>query len=1110
MATGGMSWQYHNQKHFPSYGLPGSSDGSGADVQEMHLKMSKKIAQLTKVIYALNTKNDEHEAAMSALKDAHEEEMQQMLTETAAKIQQYRLKIGDELDLRRRIKNLEDCVGAFEREKKQALVEIDAHKRISAEREVNREREHEDKIKFMTRELEETKAAFLQRINDFESIVSNLEREKAKNMDSVTMDYKRQMEALRVQLDEQKKNWMIEKEELTNSHTIQAQTFEREISNLKEEIKKTIDDSEAKMEKAKSFYEHELAVLRSSSLSDDEVAMKWQQRENVLKEEFSKVETNLQKKIRELSNELDIQHEEVTHLQQQLKQSKSEATSTTDHVKDLRDQLSKLHQDYSASVDRVKYLEDELGASKSRAESQAADILRKSSIIGTLEAIKLTQEESIHDLEAQMKEIRRKYQELEAEKSALQNSQSDENGQLLQQLQTMSKRIESLNKEKSALQKQFKRDLEEMKISHEEELENLKQQFEKEANSMSKSREAEVTLMKSEAQEAMDKLLQEMQERVLREAAQFENDQAAAVAKVEAEKEILQRNLQQSQNEITRLRSLIEAHESGLGDASSHITSLKTRIDELEDEVKSSEARNNSKEATILELRTEFKGQAEIHNEQLSKLDHEHQEALEKNKREMDERWEERMRLKLEELQSRLSAHYLEERQRALSDLERVKDRELEASKAGWEDQIRQLTNQMSEMRQSFEAERREFERQMEVSKTDMTQAERKLRNEAQQAAADYSDKIDHLVESHKMALLALEQRKEDEMKSQESRLLSQHREEMHSQLRAQQIAIESVREKMKREKLEEFEMRESEFQQDMDELKSELSHQHASTLDDVTRQYETHLQTLKLELSQTLESKRRNEEKLNQKMEDLETDLRMSSVEGSKLRDKVTQQNEMMSTLNKELEQKGQEILRVRSEANLELRHREDELMRKFQAEQDRYEAESIRQKQAMVHEFNRATDALTDKISALNIALQEADERFERRESRPEDLDAINQLKDMVREREAHMQKLLDDKKFFQMELVNRETNFNKVFNTAPNVGVLNPRNKKKKGTAATAPPRFSSQFVSVPNLSSLEPALTGPNRLEPLRAGSNSPNGYNKPLQPTPPHHPKKFLR
>ena len=35
-------------------------------------------------------------------------------------------------------------------------------------------------------------------------------------------------------------------------------------------------------------------------------------------------------------------------------------------------------------------------------------------------------------------------------------------------------------------------------------------------------------------------------------------------------------------------------------------------------------------------------------------------------------------------------------------------------------------------------------------------------------------------------------------------------------------------------------------------------------------------------------------------------------------------------------------------------------------------------------------------------------------------------------------------DDKKYYQMELVNRETNFNKVFSSAPNVGVLDPRSK------------------------------------------------------------------
>lgn len=43
-------------------------------------------------------------------------------------------------------------------------------------------------------------------------------------------------------------------------------------------------------------------------------------------------------------------------------------------------------------------------------------------------------------------------------------------------------------------------------------------------------------------------------------------------------------------------------------------------------------------------------------------------------------------------------------------------------------------------------------------------------------------------------------------------------------------------------------------------------------------------------------------------------------------------------------------------------------------------------------------------------------------------------------------------DDKKFYQLELVNRETSFSKVFNTSPNVGVINPLIKVK----TTAPER------------------------------------------------------
>jgi hypothetical protein len=41
----------------------------------LHHKMSKKIAQLTKVIYHLNTKNENHEGELDSLADQYESEI---------------------------------------------------------------------------------------------------------------------------------------------------------------------------------------------------------------------------------------------------------------------------------------------------------------------------------------------------------------------------------------------------------------------------------------------------------------------------------------------------------------------------------------------------------------------------------------------------------------------------------------------------------------------------------------------------------------------------------------------------------------------------------------------------------------------------------------------------------------------------------------------------------------------------------------------------------------------------------------------------------------------------------------------------------------------------
>ena len=57
---------------------------------DLHHKMSKKIAQLTKVIYHLNTKNEDHQSELDVISSNHQLEIQQILRDAAARISKFK------------------------------------------------------------------------------------------------------------------------------------------------------------------------------------------------------------------------------------------------------------------------------------------------------------------------------------------------------------------------------------------------------------------------------------------------------------------------------------------------------------------------------------------------------------------------------------------------------------------------------------------------------------------------------------------------------------------------------------------------------------------------------------------------------------------------------------------------------------------------------------------------------------------------------------------------------------------------------------------------------------------------------------------------------------
>jgi hypothetical protein len=57
---------------------------------DLHHKMSKKIAQLTKVIYHLNTRNEDHQSELDNLSNNQNFEIQQILRDAAARITKFK------------------------------------------------------------------------------------------------------------------------------------------------------------------------------------------------------------------------------------------------------------------------------------------------------------------------------------------------------------------------------------------------------------------------------------------------------------------------------------------------------------------------------------------------------------------------------------------------------------------------------------------------------------------------------------------------------------------------------------------------------------------------------------------------------------------------------------------------------------------------------------------------------------------------------------------------------------------------------------------------------------------------------------------------------------
>ena len=79
--------------------------------------------------------------------------------------------------------------------------------------------------------------------------------------------------------------------------------------------------------------------------------------------------------------------------------------------------------------------------------------------------------------------------------------------------------------------------------------------------------------------------------------------------------------------------------------------------------------------------------------------------------------------------------------------------------------------------------------------------------------------------------------------------------------------------------------------------------------------------------------------------------------------------------------------------------------------------------------------------RIRLMQEEYDELKQLFDDRPSKEEDMRLIQKLQQLLEQREEELKRAWQELKFFKLELINRENNYNKMFNANPNIGILDP---------------------------------------------------------------------
>ncbi|XP_058028971.1 protein FAM184A isoform X5 [Ahaetulla prasina] len=990
MATPGMSWQqhYYSGNSSTSAGKFNTSSSSvmsshfGMEYnQDLHLKMSKKIAQLTKVIYALNTKNDEHEAAMQALKDAHEEEIQQILAETREKILQYKSKVSEEMDLKRKIQVLEESLEDHKKMKHQALTEFEAYKDRVEDMQLCAEAQHVQRVVTMSREVEEIRKKFEERLRSFIQLQLQFEKDKRSALEELKAAHRLEVQDLMKTHQNQNVSLSKGQEKMEELHRQDVEQLNVKLEELRIERKKLIEDYEGKLSKAQSFYEHELDTMKRSQMFTAESLKACKEKEVELRKEFQSQESVIRKNLGKLKTELQMAQDEAGALREKCQKLQVALSTSENSAQALQKQLDDVKEEEMSLLSKHKEVEIELAATRERLQQQATDLVLKASHVGMLQATQMTQEVTISDLESEKSRLKEKLSQLEEERNVLHSKTQSLDERQRQQLLTLEKRV---NEARETQREYYEKELMKLQVKLEGETTQIKEAHSKALEELAWKHNTALEAAHNNANKEKKKLQMELEQQFEKEKQRFEDEKNQLRQQLESLREELTTKLTSSNHEVEHLQEVLKKSEQGLTTAEGHISSLQEAQDILQKELELTQAKLRETADSLYNVEGELNQERQHHEAMIVTMREEEKLKLDRMARDLEIKWTENLRQECTKLREELRLQHEEDKKSAMTQLLQLKEREKNAARDSWQKKVEDLLDQrhylgealhksisnITLLKQNLEMQLSQSQNTMQQLQAQFSQEQQRLTQEIEELEEEHQQRHKSMKEAHILAFQSMEETKEQEQKELEEHLQQKYSEELQALKDAHRQAMDIFKIEMEQEvQTLRFEL-EDEGKAMLASLRSELNHQHAAAIDQLRHNHHQEVAAAKMELERSIELSRHQEKEFMCRISDVQDELRHRDHHISELDKEILALHENISALTKELEFKGKEILRIRSESNQQIRLHEQDLSKKHEKELDVMTADHIREKQSMLADFNKTQELLKEINSALQVS--------------------------------------------------------------------------------------------------------------------------------------------